>query len=108
MSNAWLLLIVAGLFEIVWAVGLKYTHGFTRPLPSALTIGAMTVSMYLLARAVRTIPVGTGYAVWTGIGAVGTALVGVWLLGEPRTVGRLLAIAAIVGGIVGLKLATPS
>ena len=108
MSNAWLLLIVAGLFEIVWAVGLKYTQGFTRPLPSALTIGAMTVSMYLLARAVRTIPVGTGYAVWTGIGAVGTALVGVWLLGEPRTVGRLLAIAAIVGGIVGLKLATPS
>jgi len=108
VSNAWLLLIVAGLFEIVWAVGLKYTQGFTRPLPSALTIGAMTVSMYLLARAVRTIPVGTGYAVWTGIGAVGTALVGVWLLGEPRTVGRLLAIAAIVGGIVGLKMATPS
>ena len=108
MSNAWLLLIVAGLFEIVWAVGLKYTQGFTRLLPSTITIGAMVVSMYLLARAVRTIPVGTGYAVWTGIGAVGTALVGIWLLGEPRSAGRLLAIAAIVGGIVGLKMATPS
>ena len=108
MSNAWLFLIVAGLFEIVWAVGLKYTQGFTRPVPSAITVGAMVVSMYLLARAVRPIPVGTGYAVWTGIGAVGTALVGIWLLGEPRSAGRLLAIAAIVGGIVGLKMATPS
>ena len=108
MSNAWLLLIVAGVFEIVWAVGLKYTQGFTRPLPSAITLGAMALSMYLLARALRTIPVGTGYAVWTGIGAVGTALVGIWLLGEPRSTGRLLAIAAIVGGIVGLKLASPS
>lgn len=108
MSNAWLLLIVAGGFEVVWAVGLKYTQGFTRPLPSAITLGAMAMSMYLLARALRTIPVGTGYAVWTGIGAVGTALVGLWLLGEPRSAGRLLAIAAIVGGILGLKLATPS
>ncbi|MBA3319673.1 MAG: quaternary ammonium compound efflux SMR transporter SugE [Gemmatimonadales bacterium] len=108
MSNAWLLLVIAGLFEIVWAVGLKYSHGLTRPVPSAITIGAMAASMYLLARAVRTIPVGTGYAVWTGIGAVGTALVGIWLLGEPRSAARLLAIAAIVGGILGLKLATPS
>jgi quaternary ammonium compound-resistance protein SugE len=108
VSNAWLFLIVAGLFEVVWAIGLKYTQGFTRPLPSAITLGAMAMSMYLLARALRSIPVGTGYAVWTGIGAVGTALVGIWLLGEPRSAGRLLSIAAIVGGIVGLKMATPS
>ena len=108
MSTAWLFLIVAGLFEVVWAIGLKYTQGFTRPVPSAITVGAMTLSIYLLSRALRTIPVGTGYAVWTGIGAVGTALVGIWLLGEPRTAARLLAIAAIVGGIVGLKMASPS
>jgi quaternary ammonium compound-resistance protein SugE len=108
VSNAWILLLVAGLFEVVWAVGLKYTDGFTRLLPSAITLTAMALSLMLLARALRTIPVGTGYAVWTGIGAVGTALVGIWLLGEPRAVGRLLAIAAIVGGIVGLKLASPS
>lgn len=108
MSNPWILLMVAGVFEVVWAVGLKYSQGFTRLLPSAMTIGAMALSLYLLARALRTIPVGTGYAVWTGIGAVGTAVVGIWLLGEPRSAGRLLAIAAIVGGIVGLKLATPS
>ena len=108
MSIAWLFLIVAGLFEVGWAIGLKYTQGFTRPLPSAITVGAMGLSIYLLARALRSIPVGTGYAVWTGIGAVGTALVGIWLLGEPRSASRLLAIAAIVGGIVGLKMATPS
>ena len=108
MSRAWIMLIVAGVFEIVWAVGLKYTQGFTRPVPSAITVGAMGLSMYLLAKALRTIPVGTGYAVWTGIGAVGTALVGIWLLGEPKSAGRLLAIAAIVGGILGLKMATPS
>jgi quaternary ammonium compound-resistance protein SugE len=108
VSNAWILLLVAGLFEVVWAVGLKYTDGFTRLLPSAITLTAMALSLMLLARALRTIPVGTGYAVWTGIGAVGTALVGIWLLGEPRAAGRLLAIAAIVGGIVGLKLASPS
>jgi quaternary ammonium compound-resistance protein SugE len=108
MSNAWILLIMAGLFEVVWAVGLKYTEGFTRLLPSAITLSAMALSMVLLARALRTIPVGTGYAVWTGIGAVGTALVGIWLLGEPKSAGRLLAIAAIVGGILGLKLASPS
>ncbi len=108
MSNAWILLIMAGLFEVVWAVGLKYTEGFTRLLPSGITLSAMALSIVLLARALRTIPVGTGYAVWTGIGAVGTALVGIWLLDEPRSAGRLLAIAAIVGGIVGLKMATPS
>lgn len=108
MSNAWILLIMAGLFEVVWAVGLKYTEGFTRLLPSGITLSAMALSMVLLARALRTIPVGTGYAVWTGIGAVGTALVGIWLLGEPKSAGRLLAIATIVGGILGLKLASPS
>jgi quaternary ammonium compound-resistance protein SugE len=108
VSNAWILLIMAGLFEVVWAVGLKYTEGFTRLLPSGITLSAMTLSIVLLSRALRTIPVGTGYAVWTGIGAVGTVLVGIWLLGEPRSAGRLLAIAAIVGGIVGLKMATPS
>jgi quaternary ammonium compound-resistance protein SugE len=108
VSNAWILLLVAGLFEVVWAVGLKYTDGFTRLLPTAITLTAMALSLILLARALRTIPVGTGYAVWTGIGAVGTALVGIWLLGEPRAAGRLLAIAAIVAGIVGLKLASPS
>jgi quaternary ammonium compound-resistance protein SugE len=108
VSNSWLFLIVAGLLEVVWAVGLKYTQGFSRPLPSAITLTAMVLSIVLLSRALRTIPVGTGYAVWTGIGAVGTALVGIWLLGEPRSPGRLLAIASIVGGIVGLKMATPS
>jgi quaternary ammonium compound-resistance protein SugE len=108
VSTAWITLIVAGLLEVVWAVGLKYTQGFSRWLPSAITVTAMGLSIYLLARALRTIPVGTGYAVWTGIGAVGTALVGIWLLGEPKSAGRLIAIAAIVGGIVGLKLATPT
>jgi quaternary ammonium compound-resistance protein SugE len=107
VSNPWMLLIVAGLVEVVWAVGLKYTNGFTRFLPSAVTLTAMALSMVLLARALRAIPVGTGYAVWTGIGAVGTALVGILLLGEPKSAGRLIAIAAIVGGIVGLKLASP-
>jgi quaternary ammonium compound-resistance protein SugE len=107
MSTAWTLLIVAGLLEVVWAVGLKHTEGFTRLLPSAITLTAMVLSIVLLARALRTIPVGTGYAVWTGIGAVGTALVGILVLGEPKGAGRLIAIGAIVGGIVGLKLASP-
>ena len=107
MGAGWTLLIVAGLLEVVWAVGLKYTAGFTRLLPSAVTVTAMGLSIVLLARALRTIPVGTGYAVWTGIGAVGTALIGILVLGEPRTAGRLLALGAIIGGIVGLKLASP-
>jgi quaternary ammonium compound-resistance protein SugE len=107
MTTGWILLIVAGLLEVVWAVGLKHTHGFTRLLPSAITLTAMILSIVLLARALRTIPVGTGYAVWTGIGAVGTALVGILVLGEPRTTGRLLALTAIIGGIIGLKLASP-
>lgn len=107
MNTAWILLLVAGLFEVVWAIGLKYTQSFTRLLPSLITLAAMMVSLYLLSRALRTIPVGTGYAVWTGVGAVGTALVGLLLLDEPRTAGRLASIGLIVVGIVGLKLASP-
>jgi len=102
---SWTLLFIAGLFEIVWAIGLKYTVGFTRLAPSAWTIAAMIASVYLLAVAVRSIPVGTAYAVWTGIGAAGTALLGMVLFGEPATAARFACIALIVAGIVGLKLA---
>lgn len=101
---AWFYLVVAGLLEIVWAIGLKYTEGFTRLVPSAITIVAMIASVWFLALALRVIPVGTGYAVWTGIGAVGTAILGIALLGEPATVARLACIGLIVAGIVGLKL----
>src|SRR5690606_8159013 len=97
-------LFVAGLFEIGWAIGLKYTDGFTRPLPTILTIGSMIISMAMLGLALKTLPVGTGYAVWTGIGTVGTALLGIWLMGEPATAIRLACIALIVCGILGLKL----
>ena len=105
-NRAWTLLIAAGLLEVGWAVGLKYTEGFTRLTPSVLTLLAMVASMYLLAQAVRTIPVGTGYAVWTGIGAVGTAIVGIAILGEPRDAKRLLSLALIVAGILGLKFSS--
>jgi quaternary ammonium compound-resistance protein SugE len=98
------MLAVAGLFEIAWAVGLKYTEGFSRWWPSVGTALAMVVSVVLLALAMRTLPVGTAYAVWTGIGAVGTALLGIALFGEPATFARLGCIALIVAGIVGLKL----
>lgn len=104
---AWVYLFVAGVFEIGWAVGLKYTQGFTRLWPSVLTIAAMVVSMTLLALAVRVIPVGTGYAVWTGIGAVGTAILGILLFSEPLTVWRVACLVLIVGGIVGLKFSAP-
>jgi quaternary ammonium compound-resistance protein SugE len=100
----WLILLVAGLCEIGWAIGLKYTEGFTRLVPSVLTASAMVVSVVLLGIALKTLPVGTGYAVWTGIGAVGTAILGIFLFGEPAEFWRLLSIAAIVAGIVGLKL----
>lgn len=103
---AWLILIVAGLFEIGWAIGLKYTEGFTRPLASVLTLAAMLVSISLLAWSLKTLPVGTAYAVWTGIGAIGTALLGMLLFGEPRTATRLVCIGLIVAGIIGLKLAS--
>ena len=103
---AWAILIIAGLFEIGWAVGLKYTEGFTRLWPSIWTVAAMIVSLYLLAVAIRTLPIGTSYAVWTGVGAAGTALLGIMLFSEPATVGRLASIGLIVAGIVGLKLAS--
>lgn len=104
MSTAWLLLLLAGLLEVVWAIGLKYTMGFTRLLPSVITIAAMIASVWLLALALKSIPVGTGYAVWTGIGVVGTVILGIVLFGEPATVARLFCIALIVAGIFGLKL----
>lgn len=100
----WIILFVAGLFEIVWAVGLKYTKGFTAPLPSVITIAAMIISMGMLSAAVKVIPVGTAYAVWTGIGAVGTALLGIYLFDESKDVIRLFFIFLIVVGIVGLKI----
>ena len=103
---AWFMLFVAGLMEIGWAIGLKYTEGFSRLVPSVLTVAAMILSLALLGLALKTLPVGTAYAVWTGIGAVGTALLGIWLLGEPATVMRLVCIGLIVSGIVGLKLVT--
>jgi quaternary ammonium compound-resistance protein SugE len=101
---AWIWLALAGLLEVVWAIGLKYTDGFTRLLPSAVTLAAMAASVYFLALAVRTIPIGTGYAVWTGIGAVGVAILGMILFGEPRTFLRIMSIVLIVAGIAGLKL----
>jgi quaternary ammonium compound-resistance protein SugE len=101
---AWVLLTVAGLFEIGWAVGLKYTEGFTRLWPSVLTAASMAVSVVLLAIALKTIPVGTGYAVWTGIGAMGTAIYGIAALGESAAWPRLACLALILLGIVGLKL----
>ena len=104
---AWLVLIVAGLLEIVWATGLKYTEGFTRPWPSLMTAAAMALSVWLLAIALKTIPIGTGYAVWTGIGAAGTAVAGMWLFGESREIVRILSILTIVAGIVGLKVSAP-
>lgn len=104
---AWLLLIVAGLCEIVWAIGLKYAAGFTRFWPSAITVTAMLISIVLLGIAMKSLPVGTSYAVWVGIGAVGTAAMGIVLLGESASAARLLSLGLIVAGIVGLKLATP-
>jgi len=103
---AWIYLTIAGLFEVGWAVGLKYTAGFTRLWPSLWTISCMTLSVLLLGLALRTLPVGTGYAVWTGIGAVGTALLGIYLFNEPATALRLGCIGLILSGIIGLKLVT--
>lgn len=102
--NAWAWLLVAGLLEVAWAIGLKYTEGWTRLTPSLLTLLAMAASLFLLAQALRSIPVGTGYAVWTGIGAVGTALLGMLLFGESRDLLRLACIGLIVVGIIGLRL----
>ena len=104
---AWVYLFFAGLFEVGWAIGLKYTEGFTRLWPSLWTIAAMIVSLGLLGLAMKSLPVGTSYAVWVGVGAVGTAILGIVLLGEPATAGRIASLALIVAGIVGLKLSSP-
>jgi quaternary ammonium compound-resistance protein SugE len=103
---AWVYLAAAGLLEVIWAIGLKYTEGFTRLMPSVVTIGAMIASVVLLGIALRDLPVGTGYAVWTGIGTVGTAILGIILFNEPATAFRLASIGLIVAGIVGLKIMT--
>ena len=101
---AWFLLFIAGLLEIGWAVGLKYTEGFTKLVPSVLTLTSMTASVGMLALALKTLPMGTAYAVWTGIGAVGTAILGIILFGDPSSFARIACIGLIVAGIVGLKL----
>lgn len=103
---AWLILVAAGLLEVVWAVGLKYTDGFSRPVPTVLTVAAMIASMGLLGLAVRSLPIGTAYAVWTGIGTVGTVIFGVLMFGESVSPLRLLCLALIVIGILGLKALT--
>jgi quaternary ammonium compound-resistance protein SugE len=105
---AWLLLVLAGLFEVGWAIGLKYTYGFTRLWPTVWTVIAMIISLSLLGIAMRSLPVGTAYSVWVGVGAVGTVLLGIVLLGEPANPARLASIVLIIAGIVGLKLATPA
>ncbi len=104
---AWIWLGIAGVMEIVWAVGLKYTEGFTRLWPSLATGAAMAASVYFLALAVKTIPIGTAYAVWTGIGAAGVAILGIILFGEPRSLARFACIGLIIAGIVGLKMVSP-
>lgn len=104
---AWGLLLLAGLFEVAWAVGLKYTEGFTKPLPTVLTLAAMVASLGLLGLALRHLPLGTAYAVWTGVGTLGTVVLGIWLFGESADALRLACIGLIVAGIVGLKLVTP-
>jgi quaternary ammonium compound-resistance protein SugE len=105
---AWLLLLVAGLLEVGWAIGLKYTEGFTRLWPSVFTGAAMVASVVLLGIAMKSLPVGTSYAVWVGVGAVGTAILGIVLFGEPATAGRIMSLGLILAGIIGLKLATPA
>ncbi|HEX5463324.1 MAG TPA: quaternary ammonium compound efflux SMR transporter SugE [Burkholderiales bacterium] len=101
---SWLVLLLAGLFEIGWAIGLKYTEGFTRLWPSLWTVAAMAISVVLLGIAVRHLPIGTAYAVWTGIGAVGTVILGIVLFGDPASAARLVCVALIIAGILGLKL----
>jgi quaternary ammonium compound-resistance protein SugE len=105
---AWFILVVAGLFEVGWAIGLKYTDGFTRFWPTVGTVAAMMISLGLLGIAMKSLPVGTSYAVWVGVGAVGTAILGIVLLSEPANAGRLISLGLIVAGIVGLRLATPA
>lgn len=105
---AWTILLIAGLFEVAWAIGLKYTEGFTRLWPSLGTVLAMIMSLWLLGIAMKSLPVGTAYSVWVGIGAVGTVVLGIVLLKEPANAARLISVALIIAGIVGLKLATPA
>ncbi|MFH6568560.1 MULTISPECIES: quaternary ammonium compound efflux SMR transporter SugE [Pseudomonas] len=100
----WIILFFAGLFEVGWAVGLKYTEGFTRPLPTTLTIGAMVISLGLLGLAMKDLPLGTAYAIWTGVGAVGTVIAGIILFGESMALFRLASVALIIAGLVGLKI----
>jgi quaternary ammonium compound-resistance protein SugE len=104
---AWIILILAGLFEIGWAIGLKYTQGFTRLVPTAVTVASMILSIGLLGLALRTLPLGTAYAMWTGIGTLGTAILGIYFFAEPASPARLFCIALIVAGLVGLKLVSP-
>lgn len=105
-AMAWVYLVLAGLLEAGWAIGLKYTDGFTRPVPSVLTAAAIALSMFLLAVAARTLPIGTAYAVWVGIGTVLTVLLGMWLFDEPRTLGRVFFLFLLLVSLVGLKLTT--
>ena len=104
---SWFVLLLAGLFEVGWAIGLKYSEGFTRLWPTLGTVAAMAVSLSLLGIAMKSLPVGTAYAVWVGVGAVGTAILGIVLLGEPANAGRMISLALIIAGIIGLKLFTP-
>ena len=101
---SWIILFFAGLFEVGWAVGLKYTEGFTRPLPTTLTVGAMIISLGLLCLAMKELPLGTAYAIWTGVGAVGTVIAGIILFGESMALFRLASVALIIAGLVGLKI----
>lgn len=105
---AWFLVVISGLLEVGWAIGLKYSQGFSRPLPSVLTVLGMLASFALLTIAVRQLPIGTAYAMWVGIGAVGTALLGIVIFREPASAARLLCLVLVVAGIIGLKLTTPS
>lgn len=105
---AWIILVLAGLFEVGWAIGLKYTEGFTRLWPTVWTVLAMVVSLWLLGVAMKSLPVGTAYSIWVGVGSVGTVILGIVLLGESANAGRLISVGLIIAGIVGLKLATPA
>lgn len=105
---AWVILVVAGLFEVGWAIGLKYTEGFTRLWPTAWTVLAMVASLWLLGIAMRSLPVGTAYSVWVGVGSVGTVILGIALFGDPLDATRVVSVALIIAGIIGLRLATPA
>jgi quaternary ammonium compound-resistance protein SugE len=105
---AWVILVLAGLFEVGWAIGLKYTQGFSRLWPTIWTVLAMIISLWLLGIAMKSLPVGTAYSIWVGVGAVGTVVLGIVLLGEPANAARLVSVALIMAGIIGLKIATPA